>query len=403
MSRILGIVVLIGLTAGVSPADVLVVKSGRKKVKVHGLPDKVGDTEVSARNWRLFLNQSTGVIVEDNYDSVVWQKKASTKKTQTYPKSQVVEMGLAPLQRDANLDQGHGDLATGNLAAALRNFGTCAKNPEARTVDRMEAKFYLGFSHLMFGRKKSASKVFAAWDGGKSVYTPEALRLLAEIQTGGQKFKSARATYERISNLPDITEEWKYKARCGLVKVLIAERKYAEARKMAGGIAKEASKNKEDATSRALAMCLEAQAITFAQDEAAYPKAEKLLKDALDLKGVDATTMAFLNVTLGDALYSQKRIEEARFPYLRVPALYPQESGYCGAALLNAGNCFIDMSEKAVADGDQPKADKLLISGMKLLSEAGLKYKNGGARKVWKRNKAGWLEAKARTEKKKKN
>lgn len=400
MSRILGIVVLVGLMAGIAPADVLVIKSGRKKFKVLGLPETVDDTDVTASNWRLFLSKSTGVIVEDNYDSIVWKKRATSKKTTTYQKADVVAIGMAPLQRDISLEQGYSDLATGNLANALRNFQATLKNPEARPVDKHDANFMIGFSHLSFGRTKSARAHFAKWNGGNSVYTPKALDLLAQLYTGVKKYSDARATYERIQALPEIPTDWQFKARCGLVKVLNAERKYAAAQKLAATIASEASRDKANASSMALAMGLQAQAITFAADEASYPKAEKLLTDAIDAEGVDKTTLAFLNLTLGDSLYAQDKLDEARYPYLRVPALYPEESGYCGAALLNAGQCFIDMSDRAATGGDQKRADTLLVDAMKLLSESGLTYKNRGARGVWKKHKTAWKEAKIRLEKK---
>lgn len=395
MPRTLGIVVLLGLTAGLASADVVITKSGRNKVRINGLPDKIGEDEVTQTNWRIFVPKSTGVILEDNYDSILYKKSAKAKNStaKVIPKSSVVDYMLAPLQQDANLDAGHGRLGNGNIAGALRAFQDVLASETARPVDKHEANFMIGFAYLKSGRVKSAAAHFAKWNGGKSKYTPDVLRLLGEIQTAGKKYKAARATYARIGALPDITEDWKFKARCGLVKVDIAERKYKEAEQAAGAIAKAAEKSPD---AQALALGLQAQAIVFAQDEARFGDSEKLLKQALELKGVSNTQRAFLNLTLGDCLYAQRKLDEARYPYLRVVELYSDERGYVGTALLNAGNCFIDLAGKALNEQSQAEHDDLLVKGMKLIIDAGQRYGQRAARAVYKKNKPEYDAAKKR-------
>jgi len=384
-----------GLAAGVAPADVLLTKS-RNKVKINGLPDKVGEDEVTASNWRIFVPKSTGVILEENYDSIVYKKNAKAKDSsaKTYALSDIAGYMMAPLQRDANLENGHGLLSTGNIAGALRAFKEVLASETARPVDKHEANFQIGYTYAASGRVKSAAAHFAKWNGGKSRWTPVAMRMLAEIQTASKKYGNARATYKRIGELPSIPDDWKLKARAGLVKVDIAERKYKEAEKAAASIVKEATKNPD---AQALALGLQAQAIVVAQDEARYGEAETLLNRGLALKDVSITQKAFLNVTLGDCLYSQRKLDEARYPYMRVAELYTSERGYVGAALLNAGNCFIDLAGKALAqDNDQAAHDDLLIKGMKLIHDAGKRYSVGAARAVYRKNKPEYEAAKKR-------
>jgi tetratricopeptide (TPR) repeat protein len=395
MTRILGIFVLVGLAAGVAPADVVLTKS-RNQVKINGLPETVEGDEITESNWRIFVPKSEGVILEVNYDGIVWKKNAKAKDStaKEIPLDEIADYMLAPLQRDANLDAGLGRLSNGNIAGALRAFQDVLASEIARPVDKHEANFMIGYTYVASGRIKSAASHFEKWNGGKSKWTPEALRLLAEIETGAKKYSNARATYKRIGELPNIPTEWQFKARCGLVKVDIAERKYKEAEAAAAAIVKEADKN---ADAQALALGLQAQAIVAAQDEARYGDAEALLNRALKLEGVSVTQLAFLNVTLGDCLYSQRKIDEARYPYLRVAELYTDERGYVGGALLNAGNCFIDMAGQAMNDNDQAAHDDLFIKGMKLIIEAGSRYGASGAKAIYKKNKAEYDKARART------
>ncbi|MHC4938222.1 MAG: tetratricopeptide repeat protein [Planctomycetota bacterium] len=392
MARILGVVLLVGFACQLARADVLVIKKGRG-VRILGLEKEIDGQEVTADNWRIYLPKSEGVIVEENYDSIVWKKNAKTKKVETFELEEVAEVGLAPMQRDGALDEGHQYFANRNLSGAIRAFQECAANEEARPVDRNEANFMIGFTYAAFGRVPSARKHFAAWSGGKSKYTPEAYRLLAEIHTGGQKYKNARATYQRIIDLPDIPAAWQIKAKAGLVKVDIAERKFKEAESKAAGIAKEAERANEN-DGRALAMGLQAQAIVASQDEPRYPEAEKIVRDAIDLKGVSNGNLAFLYAGLGDVLYAQKKGEDARFPYMRVVELYPEERGYVAHALYNAGNIFVQMAQAAQLAGNEKEYCDYMIKGMLLISECGRKYSGTGAARqasaVWRKNKAAY-------------
>ena len=370
-------------------------------MKVLGLDKKIGDTEVTKDNWRIYLPQSEGVILEDNYDSVLWKKsvKAKDSSAKSYPRSEVVHAELAPLKRDSALDAGYGALANGNRANALRSFGQVLKSETARTVDKAEADFMIGFTHLSGGRIKSAQKHFEAWKGGKSKYTPEVYRLLAEIYTNGQKYAKAREVYNKISALPDITQNWKYKARCGLVKVDIAERKFTEAGRGAKSVSMEAAANGEQYNDeQALALGLQAQAIIGEANAEKFPEGDKHIRKALTLKGVARSTKAYLNATLGDSLYAQGKAEEARFPYMRVAELYTEERGYVGHSLFNAGNCFIDLADKARTDGDEDAYCELLYKGVKLIIDAGSRYGHRGARKVWKKRKADYEACKKKIE-----
>ena len=89
---------LLGTAPTAVQADVLLLKKG-KGVKILGLDKKIGDQEVDENNWRIFLPKSTGVVVEQNYDSIVWKKSAKTKKIETYALAQVSVVALTSMNR----------------------------------------------------------------------------------------------------------------------------------------------------------------------------------------------------------------------------------------------------------------------------------------------------------------
>ena len=89
--------------------------------------------------------------------------------------------------------------------------------------------------------------------------------------------------------------------------------------------------------------------------------------------------------------------DEARYAYLRVPCLYPGERGYVATALQNAGQVFIEMSQKP--DIDQAISDSLFMDGMRLLGECGGRYRgtvaSSRAGKLYRQHKARYEELKA--------
>ena len=390
MTRILGVVLLVGVASLVANADVIVEKKGRG-ARINGLDKKIGDEEVTADNWRIYLPKSEGVIVELNYDSIVWKKNTKTKKTASIPMADVIEYAFRPGQRHEGIDQGAGALSSGNLAAAIGDYKSVLEDPEALPADKAEANFQIGYAYLAFGRVKSAERHFANWNGGKSIWTPEVYRLLAEINTAGKKYDDAVANYKRIMDLPGIPDSWKLRGEAGLVKVMIAQRDFGKAEKEAARIAGSAAKNEDLNDSRALAIGLQAQAIIASQAADRLPEAEKLLVGGLELTGISSTNAAFLNATLGDSIYAQGRIEDARFPYMRVVELYPDERGYVAHGLLNAGNCFIDMATRAKDAGNDDDYKEFLKKGMGLINICGTKYKGTDAARqasgVWRKNK----------------
>jgi len=393
MARIPAILLLAAFAASTAAADVLIVES-RGKPKIEGLDDEIDGTEVTLDNWRIFLPKSEGVVLEHNYDSVLWKRNERTRREETFPIAQVIEVALAPGKRHPALDEGYQYLAQRNLAGAIRAYQECASDEKARPVDRHEASFQVGYTYAAFGRLKSAKGHFEKWNGGKSIHTPEAYRLLAEIYTGEQKFADARKTYQRIIDLPDLPDALKLKGEAGLVKVDIAERNYEEAERKAAALARTASRDEKLNDGRAFAMGLQAQAIIFAKDEKRLPESEQILRSALELASLTDSTKAFLYSTLGDALYAQRKLREARFPYMRVVELYPEESGYVANSLLNAGNCFIDLAGEAQNNGNEATYCDYMIKGMLLISECGLKHKGTTAARqaggVWRKNKAAY-------------
>ncbi|HEX5138700.1 MAG TPA: hypothetical protein VFY93_17140 [Planctomycetota bacterium] len=383
------------LVAGPAAADLLILKKGGK-LEVWGMPKTVGkgtnEVEVTPENAELYADQSVGVVEAEGYDSVT-AKKTDKSKSETFPRSEVVSV-LYNSEPEA-LSSGFGSMASGQYLAAVNDFRTVVENNAVREAYRYQAQFQIGRCYLLAGRTADCIKHFKDWKPVNSVYTPVAYRILADLLTDQRKYDDARAQYAQIGNLPGIPDVWKYNARLGAVKVDTAERKYEAAEAGAAGIARETQNKPEVADANVNALALQAEAIWRGGKTERLPEAEKLLARADAVEGAETGTRAFLLVTQGNVLYAQRKIDEARFPYLRAALMYP-DSGYDGIAYFNAGQCFLDMSG-ALAGKDQEKSDQLLVRGMRLLATAAGNYKVSDAAKRYRENKARYEEILAKS------
>ena len=384
------------LLVPVATADIVILRKG-KKFQLLGIKDKIGDVEITPANVELFLEQSKGIIDREGYDGLDFRKNIKTKSVKTYTWGQIVKHYYST-EPDALLD-GIDNMRLGNFAQAISNFRRVISDPEAREVFKPEAYFKIGLCYYSAGKLKLAIDHFANWRWQNSRYSPEVKQFLAQIYTGRKQYTTARDMYSQISAQPGIPPNWQYKAQLGNVKVDIAQRKHAEAERKAKSIAAATAGSIELADAHALAYILQAQAILQSDATERLPDAEALLKKAIDVPAVPNTTRAYLFTTLGDVQYKQGKLEEARFPYMRVALMFPNEPGYVAHSLLNAGQCFLDMSGRTLAT-DQALSDEYLVKAMRLLAQCAGRHKGSqparGAAKAYRANKKRYDEIQAK-------
>lgn len=370
-------------------ADVVILKKGNK-LSVFGMPATVAKEEIAitADNAELFADQSTGIVEAEGYDTITVKEKAASSKGQTFPRSEVVRV-IYTTEPDA-LVSGFAEMAAGKYLAAVNDFKEAAADASVREVYKYQALFQIGRCYIYAGRVAECVKHYGEWKPVNSVYTPVVYRILADLLTDQRKYDNARAQYAQIASLPGITEVWKFNSRLGAVKVDIAERKYDDAERAAAAIVRESQNKPEVADAHVFALALQAEAIWRGGKAERLPEAATILERGAPIEGAEPGTRAFLLVTQGNVLYAQRKIDEARFPYLRAALMYP-DSGYDGIAYLNAGQCFLDMSG-ALVGKDQETSDKLLVRGMRLLATAAGTYKMGDAGKRYREHKARYEE-----------
>ncbi len=372
MLRIPATILTLLLLVPVADADVVILRKG-KKTQILGIKSKIGDVEINEDNVELFLEQSDGVIDREGYDGLDFRKNERAKSFKTYTWGEVVKHYYHP-EPDALLD-GYDQMRLGAYAQAIRAFRDVITDPDVRGVFKPDAYFKIGYCWYSAGNLKNAIEHLSNWRWENSRYTPEVKRFLAEIYIGRRQFTTARDQFNQIASLPGIPADWKYKAQLGNVKVDIAERKYDDAERTAKSIAGQTSGTVELADANVLAHILQAQAILQAEAADRLPEAESLLQKAADVDNVPDVTRANLFATLGDVMYKQGKLEEARFPYMRVALMYPDQPAYVAHALLNAGQCFLDMSGRAQNDNEPKKSDEYLVKAMKLLAQCAGRYK----------------------------
>ncbi|MBW2415270.1 MAG: tetratricopeptide repeat protein [Deltaproteobacteria bacterium] len=361
------------LLVPVANADVVILRKGANKFQILGIKDKIGAVAINVQNVELFLDQSTGIIDREGYDGLDIRKNIKARTSKTYSWTQVARHFYST-EPDALLD-GYDQRRLGNYAQANAAFREVLDDPGVREVFKPDAYFQMGFCYYSQGNVKAAIEHFSRWRWPNSRFTPEVKRFLAEIYTGRKQFITARDQYKKIAALPGIPPNWKYKAQLGNVKVDIAERKFAEAERTAKSIAAATNGKAELGDASVLAHVLQAEAILQAEEADRLPDAEALLLRAVNTPNVPDTTRAYLFTTLGDVQYKQGKLEDARFPYMRVVLMYPNEAGYVAHALLNAGQCFLDMSGRMDKTPEQATSDKYLINAMKLLAQCAGRYR----------------------------
>ena len=168
--RILSFLLVVTLlSAATATADVLVLKRGKKVI---GLKSKIGGVAIDFTNYKAYLDQSAGVITRDGYDAL-WFKKTDKKSSKEvrYDRKDVISIEYSS-EPDALLD-GYDLYSTGSWSRAILEFRACSADDTARDVYRTEANYMIGICYLRAGSRGNASKHFARWKVGNSVFKPE--------------------------------------------------------------------------------------------------------------------------------------------------------------------------------------------------------------------------------------
>ena len=393
----LAVLLLTALFAAPSTADVLVVKRGNKYQFI-GLPSKVNGVAVDIKNWRAFADDSKGIIEREGYNAVWAKKKAGKGKATRYPISEVVAIRYTT--EPAQFVNGFDLMATGQWGRAVGAFRSVANDKEERAVYRIEAQYQIGRVYLAAGSRKQALEHFRQWTIDNSKFTPIVYRWAGLLLTSYKKYDEARQWFGKIGALEGITQDWKLKARLGGVLVDLAQKKFDDAENNAKAVVRDAQGDKRLNDALALAYALQGKAIFQTGNKDRYPDAQKALESAAGLDHVSDANMAVAYATLGDVIYAQGKPEAARFAYMRVACLFPNERDQAAHSLLNAGQCFLDLSDRAKDDADQ--RDVYLVKGMKLLRECAGRHRGRAparaAALAFRRRKAAYEAALARIE-----
>jgi len=410
LRHIAAVCLLAFVAAAVAPAargDIVIHEERNDRLDVEGIRSRVevnGERiEVTPGNAAQFVEQSYGVIVKDGYAEVDIRRSERASRGKVIPRSKVRAIYYSNLP--AALLAGDNSRAVAAWAQAIASYQRVYNDKEQRDVFRLEAAYKIGLCYVQAGNYRSAISHFRKWPSKTSRYTPEVYRLLAELLTLGRKYEEAGQWYDKIKALENIPEDWKFKADLGRVKLLLAQKDFGRAETEAKKIVITTRGKKELADAYAAALTAQSKAVRGEQLQAQatdrLPEAEKLASDAAGVEGTSATTKAEAYVALGDALYAQNKLLDARFPYLRVACLYPEERGYVASALQNAGQIFLDLALRE--ESGTPKRKDLLIKGMKLLEECGRDYRGTAAaskaRQTWVQHKAEYEAAKQQAEK----
>jgi len=367
------------LLAAASPAaaDAVVQKNG----KVLGLPDSVKEdnepVKVTIENFRKYMGESRGEIALDGYAGIEFQRSASAKR-EFVPRDQIADYEFSG--RPEALDDGINQMEAGNFAQANSILREVLQDANAREVFRIEAEFRIGLCLLQGGNLQGAVRHYAGWKHTSSVYTPQVHSIVAQVQRQAREFAKARDAYAAMEQLPNVPPSLLYTARLGQVDVDIAERKFDAAQASLRQIAGQMGSDAALADPRAQAQVLLAKLLLESQAKERYPEARTALEAARELPGLSAPTAAAVYASLGDVVYAMGDPDGARFAYLRVVCMYPDEGGLVAHGLRNAGQCFLDLALRA-EKSDMALSDAFLVQGAQLLLECMAKYRNTPAAK----------------------
>lgn len=402
MYRLTLATLLICWAATSARADALFLKDERTgKLEVEGLDKEINGVPVTPDNVALFLEQSKGYIARLGYDGIDWARSEKSRNTDFYPWSRISSFHFTPSQVPPALLDGEDSIALQAWSQAISAFRDVWDDTEQREAFRYEALHKMGLCYALAGNFKSATSHFEKWPTeANSIWTVRALDLHARILLTLNQVAKAREVYAQLGALPKLPDDWKQKAALGDVRADLQERKYADAKRKARGVAA-ATENKRGLESvYALAEALYAAAVVGGGEADAMPGAQANLEKAARLDGLDDETAAEVYLQLGHAVYAQGKPDAARFPYMRVVTMYPDQTAFVSDALLNAGQCFLDLATQADNATRTAEADELTIKGMKLLYECAARYRSTGAgqkaAQTWTQNRRRLTEAEGR-------
>jgi len=383
-------------------ADVLFLKDERTgKTRVLVLDDEIDGVPVTPANVDLHLEESKGYILRVGYDGIEWARSEKSQSTEFFPWSQIIGYRFKVSETPDALLSGEDAIALRAWGQAIGDFRDVADNAELRPPFRHEALFKIGLCYAYAGNFKNAVAHFEKWPlDANSIWTVRALDLQARILLTLNKVADARQVYAKLGALPKLPEDWKQKAALGDARADLQERKYADAKSKARTVATATSGKSGLENVNALAEAIYASAVVGAGEAAALPGAQSNLEKVAKFPGLDAETAAEVYLNLGHVIYAQGKPDEARFPYMRVVTMYEDQTAFVADALLNAGQCFMDLSAQAENRTDTPAADDFLIKGMKLLYECAANHRGTAsgqkAAQTWTQNKSKLAAAEGR-------
>lgn len=402
MHRLIPAIVILAWAATAARADVLfVIEERTGDIEVEGLRDEIDGVRVTPENIDLHIEGSRGYIARVGYDGIEWQRTERSSASEFYPWERLKDWRINPSAVPQALLDGDSAMALGSWAQAIADFRDVTDTQDIRPYFRYEALYKIGLCHAMSGNLRNAVEHFSRWPtDANSVWTPQALDLKARIHLNLNQFPQARESYGAIARLAKIPDQWKHKATLGEARVDVRERKYDEAKRRARGVAAATNGKSGMESVNALAEAIYGQAVVAANEAQAFPEVQRTLERAGERKDLEDAAAAELFATLGDVIYAQGRPAEARFAYMRVVMLYPQEDTYVAHSLQNAGQCFLDLSAQKKNEGDEAEADDLLIKGMKLLYQCAASHRGTPAGKkaaqTWTQNRSALKAAEAR-------
>jgi len=372
---ILAAFVALLVVAGSAPADVVITKKGR----IYGLPSKINRVDVTPHVAKQNLSKSRGNISAYGYRGLTFTRG---KKNTLIPYAGIVYEAFT--EEDADWADGMRNLDIGDFGQALAAFQDCVKSAEARPIFMIDSTYWSIICLASQGNWRAATPMLSSWKFPDSRWTLQVNRILGERYIFKKNYAAARKAFAATIALPEIGAVHKLKAKLGGVKVDLAEKKFNDAKTNLTVIATQAKREKNADDVLVLIAVLNAK-LAMASDDGNLEKAKKDLQEAAKLDVVDK---AALYEGLGNVQFKMGDHDGARYAYLRVITMYPGEVNIVSNSLLSAGQCFLNLYEKAKNDEQTDEACQYLTEGMTLLKQAGgARYRNKEARKTYRQYK----------------
>lgn len=160
-----------------------------------------------------------------------------------------------------------------------------------------------------------------------------ATKVQARLLEGKGDLAGARDVYKALADNPDVPADVRLDTNLLLARMLVRDKKYAEAEQTLKGVA--AGLKPDDPQQAYVKVYLASTQVA----QGRLTEAERPLKDAIKAPGDDNFKALAYN-SLGDYYLQSKQPEEAFWDYLRVDTLYPQDREEHARALYHLWKLF---------------------------------------------------------------